>query len=251
MNLKIENLLKQFAKLDVIKDINIDIQNVKSIGIIGPSGGGKSTLLRLISGLESITEGNITINKHLLTNEDKKQSLEFHKNIGVVSQQYNLFPHLAALRNITIVLEKVHGKSLEEANVKALHLFEKFGLIEHKDKKPYQLSGGQKQRIAIIRALAIDAELIMLDEPTAALDPILTLEVLEMIMTLKKEEKEFIIVTHEMGFARNVADYILYMDDGKILEHGCANEIFENPKTDELKSFLSKILEWKINDEKK
>ncbi len=245
MNLKIENLVKSFSALDVIKNISVEIKDVKSIGIIGASGGGKSTLLRLIAGLEDITSGKIVINSSALTDEKMKDPLEFHKKIGVVFQQYNLFPHLTAIRNITIVLEKVHQKDKEVADKIATALLSKFGLLEHKDKKPHQLSGGEKQRIAIIRALAINAELILLDEPTAALDPILTLDVLEMIKTLKNEEKEFIIVTHEMGFARKVADYILFVENGVIKEHGYSDEIFDFPKTEELKSFLSKVLEWK------
>jgi polar amino acid transport system ATP-binding protein len=145
-----------------------------------------------------------------------------------------------------LVLEKVHNKSIQEAEKITIDLFRKFGLEEHKDKKPHQLSGGQKQRIAIVRALAIDSEILMLDEPTAALDPILTSEVLEMIGTLKKERKDFIIVTHEMGFARSVADYILFVDKGKIVEYGVSKELFEKPKTEELKNFFGKILEWKM-----
>ena len=180
------------------------------------------------------------MNNYKLNSGKGKETLEFHKNIGVVFQQYNLFPHLTALRNISLVLEKVHNKSIQEAEKITIDLFRKFGLEEHKDKKPHQLSGGQKQRIAIVRALAIDSEILMLDEPTAALDPILTSEVLEMIGTLKKERKDFIIVTHEMGFARSVADYILFVDKGKIVEYGLSKELFEKPKTEELAAKLFK-----------
>ena len=244
--LKLENLTKTFGNLKVLDNISIDLENINSLGIIGPSGGGKSTLLRLIAGLEKPTEGNIQLNNYKLNSGKGKETLEFHKNIGVVFQQYNLFPQLTALRNISLVLEKVHNKSIQEAEKITIDLFRKFGLEEHKDKKPHQLSGGQKQRIAIVRALAIDSEILMLDEPTAALDPILTSEVLEMIGTLKKEQKDFIIVTHEMGFARSVADYILFVDKGKIVEYGLSKELFEKPKTEELKNFLGKILEWKM-----
>ena len=246
MMLKLEKLTKTFGNLKVLDEISVELENINSLGIIGPSGGGKSTLLRLLAGLETITEGSVQLNNYKLNNEKGKKSLEFHKNIGVVFQQYNLFPHLTALRNISLVLEKVHNKSKEEAETITIGLFKKFGLEEHKDKKPHQLSGGQKQRIAIVRALAIDSELLMLDEPTAALDPILTSEVLEMIGLLKKENKDFIIVTHEMGFARSVADYILFVDKGKIVEHGFAKDLFQDPKTEELKKFFGKILEWKM-----
>ena len=242
MMLKLEKLTKTFGNLKVLDEISVELENINSLGIIGPSGGGKSTLLRLLAGLETITEGSIQLNNYKLNNEKGKKSLEFHKNIGVVFQQYNLFPHLTALRNISLVLEKVHNKSKEEAENITIGLFKKFGLEEHKDKKPHQLSGGQKQRIAIVRALAIDSELLMLDEPTAALDPILTSEVLEMIGLLKKENKDFIIVTHEMGFAKEVCDRVIFMADGEIVEESSPEEMFSNPKNERTKNFLNMVL---------
>lgn len=239
MKLKLEHLHKKFSNKLVLEDLNLSIENKSIIGVIGPSGGGKSTLLRMIAGFESISSGNIFINDIDVKNDKTK----LHKNCGFVFQSDNLFLHLTVLRNITIVLEKVHKIPVEQAREKALKLLKQFGLAEHVYKKPHQLSGGQSQRVSIIRALAIEPSVLLFDEPTSSLDPVLSYDVLETILELGKKEKDFIIVTHEIGFVKEVADYIIYINQGKIVEHGDIS-ILENPASDDLKLFLSKVLSW-------
>lgn len=239
MKLKVKNLYKSYDK-QVLKDVNIEIQDKSIVAIIGPSGGGKSTFLRLLSGIEEANEGTIIVNDTLI---EKKNIRDYHKKIGFVFQSHSLFPHLSVLKNITLILEKIHKVDRVEAEDKAKILLEKFGLIEHIDKKPKQLSGGQSQRVSIVRSLAIDPQILFFDEPTSSLDPILTYEVLDTIKKLKEEKKDFIIVTHEIGFAREVADYILFIDKGNIIEHG-SKSILHNPESPELREFLSKVLSW-------
>ena len=205
MMLKLEKLTKTFGNLKVLDEISVELENINSLGIIGPSGGGKSTLLRLLAGLETITEGSIQLNNYKLNNEKGKKSLEFHKNIGVVFQQYNLFPHLTALRNISLVLEKVHNKSKEEAENITIGLFKKFGLEEHKDKKPHQLSGGQKQRVAIARTLMLDQQYICFDEPTSSLDKETTNSIINLIKKLADKGMGVLIVSHDIDFQNKVA----------------------------------------------
>lgn len=244
MKLTFKNLSKSYGLHCVLDGINLSLNDVSSIGVIGPSGGGKSTLLRLIGGLEHIDGGEIIFNSFTLDSSNIVEKM-FRKKVGIVFQSYSLFPHLSALDNITLVLIKVHKLQKEEGIAQAESLLRRFALFEHKDKKPHQLSGGQQQRIAIVRVLAINAELVLFDEPTSALDPILTAEVLEMIEDLKQEDrKDFIIVTHHMGFANQVADYLLFVDNTKIIEHGLPHDLFNKPQTPELKFFLSKTLEW-------
>lgn len=239
MKLKVKNLYKSYDK-QVLKDVNIEIQDKSIVAIIGPSGGGKSTFLRLLSGIEEANDGTIIVNDTLI---EKKNIRDYHKKIGFVFQSHSLFPHLSVLKNITLILEKIHKVDRVEAEDKAKILLEKFGLIEHIDKKPKQLSGGQSQRVSIVRSLAIDPQILFFDEPTSSLDPILTYEVLDTIKKLKEEKKDFIIVTHEIGFAREVADYILFIDKGNIIEHG-SKSILQNPESPELREFLSKVLSW-------
>lgn len=243
MEISIKNLTKSFGKQVVLNNLNLELSDIHSLAIIGPSGGGKSTLLRILAGLEVPQEGDITINSQKL-HFDYKHLQSYRKEIGVVFQAFNLFPHLTALRNITLPLEKVHGISPEEAENRASELLDKFQLGEHKHKRPHQLSGGQQQRVAIVRAIALQAKFMLLDEPTSALDPILTSEVLDSITEIKREKKDLIIVTHEMGFARNVADHLIFVDNGIIVEQGDPKELFENPKTPELKEFLGKTLKY-------
>ena len=228
MKLNLKSINKKFDNTDVLKNISLDLQNKNSVAIIGPSGGGKSTLLNILAGYIEADSGEVTINNHHLKNNEKFLK-EYRKKVGIVFQAYNLFPHLTVLRNITLILEKVHSYSKKDANEKA-----------------GQLSGGQQQRLAIVRALSYDPEILFFDEPSAALDPALTSEVLDVIKELKDRNRDMIIVTHEMGFARQVADYILFIDNGRITEEGTPDEIFNNPKTEELKRFLDKILEWKL-----
>lgn len=242
MNIKINGLDKIYNTKKVLKDINLDISGYKVIAFIGASGSGKSTLLRLIAGLEDYQAGSITINSR----EVKGDNLDDHrKKIGFVFQDHNLFNHLSVMDNLSLVLEKVHGRTKDEINPKIDALLEKYNLSEHKHKLPHQLSGGQSQRVSIVRALSIEPELILLDEPTSSLDPILTYEVLDSINRLLDDNKEFILVTHEIGFALNVADYIVFMDEGMILEHGPANILLE-PQTEKLKLFLDKILSFSV-----
>lgn len=244
MKLKLENVVKNFAGVNVLDDISIDLINKNVVTIIGPSGGGKSTLLYLMSGYKEITSGRITINGHELQN-DEKFLIEYRKKVGIVFQSYNLFPHLTAIRNITLVLEKVHNYSRNNAKKRANNLMIQFQLEEHKNKFPIELSGGQQQRLAIARAMSYEPELLFFDEPSAALDPELTVEVLDTIKKLKEAGTNLIIVTHEMGFARSVSDHVMYLNGGKIVENGTPSDIFDNPKSPCLKNFLSNTLEWK------
>jgi polar amino acid transport system ATP-binding protein len=239
MKLHLDNLSKTYDK-NVLKDINLKVEDKKVIGIIGPSGGGKSTLLRILAGIEEADQGSIAINGSKISKENMNI---YHKKIGFVFQNHSLFPHLSVLKNITLILEKVHKKNKNKAEKKAKRLLKKFGLIEHIHKKPSQLSGGQSQRVSIVRSLSIDPDILFFDEPTSALDPILTFEVLETIIKLREEEKDFIIVTHEIGFAKEVADYIVFIDKGSIIEHGTAS-ILDTPKSPELIEFLSKVFSW-------
>lgn len=243
MNLKIENLTKSYNGNVVLDNINIDIEDIHSLVIIGPSGGGKSTLLRIIAGLEKPDSGSITVNGNKLVFSEKYLN-EYRKTVGMVFQSFNLFPHLTAIRNITLPLEEVHKYSKDESKKTAEELLSKFQLLEHGNKKPIQLSGGQKQRVAIARALAISPQYLLLDEPTSALDPDLTSEVLETIKKLREDKRDLMLVTHEMGFARQASDYMIFVAEGKILEQGNSKDIFTSPKTTQLKKFLNRILEW-------
>lgn len=238
MELRVKNIMKKYDQNIVLDDINLELKDMKIVGIIGPSGGGKSTFLRLLAGLEAYNQGDITINEHNLSKDDLDS---YRKSVGYVFQDNNLFPHLTIEKNISLVLEKVHSKVSQDSKNIIDKLLEQYGLFEHKDKYPHQISGGQAQRVAIVRALAIEPEILLLDEPTSALDPALTYEVLQSIKKLKDTGKDFIIVTHEIGFAKNIADYIVYIDDNKIIEHGTV-DILNNPKSENLKEFLNKVL---------
>ncbi|MCY6356879.1 amino acid ABC transporter ATP-binding protein [Clostridium sp. ZS2-4] len=232
------NICKDYNNKKVLKEINLKLENIHSLGIIGPSGGGKSTLLRLIAGLENTDSGTIEINNTTLKNEENYLN-EYRKTVGVIFQAYNLFPHLTAKENVKLPLIKVHGKNKEIANKITEKLFERFLLKEHMNKKPNQLSGGQQQRVAIIRALSSEPQILLCDEPTSALDPELTEEVLSAIYEVKAEGKDLIMVTHHMEFAKKTCDYMLFIADGKIIEHGKSEEFFNNPKTERLIKFLN------------
>lgn len=237
MDLALKNISQTYEGKIILDDVNIEIKNKSGIALIGPSGAGKSTLLRLLSGIEDPISGEICLNHHEVTHEDKH---EYFKKVGFVFQAHNLFPHLTILRNITLVLEKVHGYEIEKANKIALDLLEQFELIEHKDKIPAKISGGQAQRASIIRSLAIQPEVVFLDEPTSALDPILSHEVLKTILKLREKKMNFMIVTHEIGFAKKAADYVIFMENGKIVEHGDIS-ILDQPKTNNLKNFIDNV----------
>lgn len=238
MNLTINNLIKTYGGKTILDQMQIKVEDIQVLALIGASGSGKSTLLRLIAGLESFENGSINVNGHTVS---EVSDVDYRKKVGFVFQDHNLFPHLTILDNILLVLEKVHGREREEAVREVNALLEQFGLQEHALKRPHQISGGQAQRASIVRALAIAPELVLLDEPTSSLDPILTHEVLNAVKLLAEQKKDFVIVTHEIGFAREVADYIIFMEDGKIVEHG-TNEILSKPQTQPLKAFLNKVL---------
>ncbi|MBN2793997.1 MAG: amino acid ABC transporter ATP-binding protein [Clostridia bacterium] len=240
MKLKLTTLEKVYQDKTVLKKLNLFIENQQIIAFIGASGSGKSTLLRLIAGLESFESGELMVNEHLM-DHNKKRMDQHRKSIGFVFQDHNLFNHLTVLENLYLVLEKVHHKKKEDNEKSITQLLKDFDLYEHKDKYPHQLSGGQSQRVSIVRALSIEPDLILLDEPTSSLDPILTYEVLSSIKKLAEEKKDFVIVTHEIGFAKNIADYIVFMEDGHIIEHG-PTHILDAPQTDTLRKFLSKVL---------
>ncbi|QUB97806.1 amino acid ABC transporter ATP-binding protein [Leptotrichia sp. oral taxon 221] len=239
--IKIKNLEKTYGDLKVLKGISTDIKEGEVISIIGPSGSGKSTFLRCINRLEEPTNGEIDIEGENIVSP-KVDINKIREKVGMVFQHFNLFPHKTVLENITIGPIKLKKTSQEEAEKIAISLLEKVGLADKKDVYPNKLSGGQKQRVAIARALAMNPKVILFDEPTSALDPEMIGEVLEVMKDLAREGMTMIVVTHEMGFARTVANRVFFMDQGTILEDGSPKEIFENPKEERTKEFLDKVL---------
>lgn len=240
MHLKINQLNKSYDDQVILNNICLDVDNIHSLVLIGPSGSGKTTLLRILSGLEHPDSGSIVINQIPLQNNEKFLS-QWRKNVGVVFQAFNLFPHLTAIQNILLPLIHVHHYKKNDALATANHYLSQFQLIQHAHKKPAQLSGGQKQRLAIARALAIKPKLIFFDEPTSSLDPELSAEVLDMIQVLKNEKVDMILVTHELSFAQNIADYCIFMDQGHIPVHNKTAEFFNNTHHEKLMQFISKI----------
>jgi len=241
MHLSIDALSKSFGPNRVIDDLTVDFGELRSLAFIGPSGGGKSTLLRIIAGLEAPDTGSLSLDGNRLGSDEA--ALRAHRlHLGVVFQAYNLFPHLTALANITLPLERVHGLAPDAAEQIARETLARFALADHAQKKPAQLSGGQKQRVAIARAIAIKPRLLLFDEPTSALDPEMTAEVLDVIEELKNEGRDFVLVTHEMGFARHVADRVAFLANGRILEHAPAGQLFAAPQSRECRDFLARIL---------
>ena len=239
--INVENLSKNFGDLKVLKNISTTINKGEIISIIGPSGSGKSTFLRCINKLEEPTEGHIYIDGMDLM--DKNTDInKIRERVGMVFQHFNLFPNMTVLENLTLSPTMVKKESKEEAEKYALYLLEKVGLSDKASSYPTQLSGGQKQRIAIARALAMKPEVILFDEPTSALDPEMIKEVLDVMRDLAKEGMTMLIVTHEMGFARNVGNRILFMDNGEIIEDCSPKDFFENPTNDRIKDFLNKVL---------
>lgn len=241
MNLEIENLKKYFGKQKVISIDGLTVKNTQNLVFIGPSGGGKSTLLKLIAGLYYPDSGTIKVDDQNIIYKEK-ELLEYRRKIGVVFQSWNLFPHLTALENIVLPLQHVHGKSEEEAKEISIKLLKQFDLDKHANKRPFALSGGQIQRVALIRAIAIQPTLLLLDEPTSALDPLMTSEVLDLILELKNEKRDIILVTHQLQFARRIADRVLFIADGQVLENGTADSVFENPTSTHAKTYMSKVL---------
>lgn len=237
----VSNLHKSFGKNDVLKGIDEHIEKGEVVVVIGPSGSGKSTFLRCLNLLEEPTSGKIVFEGNDIT--DKKVDInKIREKMGMVFQQFNLFPHKTVLQNLTIAPIKVKNMSKEQAEKKAMELLERVGLTNKATAYPSSLSGGQKQRIAIARALAMEPDVMLFDEPTSALDPEMVGEVLTVMKDLAKEGMTMVVVTHEMGFAREVGDRILFMDNGNIVEQGTPDEIFSNPKNPRTIDFLSKVL---------
>lgn len=238
--IEIKNLHKSFGHIEVLKGVDVSIAEKEVVVIIGPSGSGKSTLLRCMNYLEEPTSGTIVVNNMKL---DKHADInKIRENIGMVFQRFNLFPHMTVLENITLAPMKVLKISKKEAVETALDLLQRVGLKEKATAYPSQLSGGQQQRVAIARALAMKPKVMLFDEPTSALDPEMVTEVLDVMKKLAQQGMTMVVVTHEMGFAREVGDRVLFVDEGRIIEEGTPKEIFENPKQERTKLFLSKIL---------
>jgi ABC-type polar amino acid transport system ATPase subunit len=239
---QIRGLHKYFGKNEVLKGIDCDIQAGEVVCVIGPSGSGKSTFLRCINCLEEPTSGTITVDGNIM-DADAKNIDELREDVGMVFQQFNLFPHLSVLRNITIAPVLRKKMSQEEADQVGRDLLARVGLADKAEAMPNSLSGGQKQRVAIARALAMKPGLMLFDEPTSALDPEMVGEVLDVMRQLADEGMTMVVVTHEMGFARQVADRVLFIDQGVIAEDGTPDEVFDNPANERTRSFLNKVLE--------
>lgn len=237
----VEHLKKSFGNLEVLKDINIDITEGEVVTVIGPSGSGKSTFLRCLNRLETLTGGKVLVNGFDLG--DKKVNInKVRENIGMVFQHFNLFPNMSVIENIMLAPVELKIKTKDEARTEGMKLLERVGLVEKADVYPQQLSGGQKQRVAIARALAMNPSVMLFDEPTSALDPEMVGEVLNVMKELAQNGMTMICVTHEMGFAREVADRVVFMDGGLIIEEGTPEQVLKNPQQERTKSFLNKVL---------
>ena len=239
--IQVQNLGKSFGKIDVLKDITVDIYKGDVVFVVGPSGSGKSTFLRCLNRLEEPTKGHIYFEGTDIT--DPKTDIDKHRQkMGMVFQQFNLFPHMDIMKNLILAPMKLQGKSQQEAEAEAMRLLERVGLADRAHAYPSQLSGGQKQRIAIVRALCMKPDVMLFDEPTSALDPEMVGEVLNVMRDLADEKMTMVVVTHEMGFAREVATRVMFMDGGYFVEEAAPEEFFSNHKNERLKSFLSKVL---------
>ena len=239
--IQVQNLGKSFGNIEVLKDITVDIYKGDVVFVVGPSGSGKSTFLRCLNRLEEPTKGHIYFEGTDIT--DPKTDIDKHRQkMGMVFRQFNLFPHMDIMKNLTLAPMKLQGKSQQEAEAEAMRLLERVGLADRAHAYPSQLSGGQKQRIAIVRALCMKPDVMLFDEPTSALDPEMVGEVLNVMRDLAAEKMTMVVVTHEMGFAREVATRVMFMDGGYFMEEAAPEEFFSNPKNERLKSFLSKVL---------
>jgi ABC-type polar amino acid transport system ATPase subunit len=239
--IEVRDIYKSFGKVKALNGVTTTIKKAEVVVIIGPSGSGKSTFLRCLNHLEKIDRGTIIIDGIPLT-DSKTNIYKVREEIGMVFQQFNLFPHLSVLRNITLAQIKVRKRSPEQAERIARDLLAKVGIPEKADNYPFQLSGGQQQRVAIARALAMQPRIMLFDEPTSALDPEMIGEVLEVMKKLAKEGMTMVVVSHEMGFAKEVADRVIFMDEGKIIEEGTPDRLFEHPREERTRTFLSKVL---------
>ena len=235
--LKVNNVCKRYEDITVLENMNLTVKRGEVVVIVGPSGCGKSTFLRCLNALENIQDGEILLDGEKVDAASKNIG-NIREKAGMVFQSYDLFPHLTVLQNLMLAPVKVKKRDKKEVEKEALTLLERVGLLTKKDSFPRQLSGGQKQRVAIVRALIMHPEILLLDEITAALDPEMVREVLDVVLSLAKEGRTMIIVTHEMQFARAVADRMIFIDSGRIVEEGSPEEFFENPKSDRLKQFL-------------
>ena len=239
--IRVQDLGKSFGSIHVLKGINVNIYKGDVVFVVGPSGSGKSTFLRCLNLLEEPTQGHIFFEGTDIM--DPKVNIDKHRQkMGMVFQQFNLFPHMDIMKNLTLAPMKLQGKSQQEAETEAMQLLERVGLADRAHAFPSQLSGGQKQRIAIVRALCMKPDVMLFDEPTSALDPEMVGEVLSVMRDLAKEKMTMVVVTHEMGFAREVANRVMFMDEGYFMEEAAPEEFFGNPKNERLKSFLSKVL---------
>ncbi len=241
MELVVRGLVQRFGATTVLDGVDLVTGDVRALVLVGPSGGGKTTLLRILAGLDLPVAGSVSFSGVALP-RDESGLLAYRRRVGTVFQAYNLFPHLSALENLLLPLVQVHGLSRGEALERVREPLERFALAAHAHKRPAQLSGGQKQRIAILRALVTRPERLFLDEPTSALDPEMTAEVLDMIGELKERGTRFVLVTHEMGFARRVADDVAFLADGKVLAHGPAGAMFEHAGEPRVREFFARIL---------
>ena len=241
IKVKVENLKKNFGSLEVLKDINMEVKEGEVVCLIGPSGSGKSTFLRCLNKLEEPTGGVIIVDDYDLMAKTSDIN-KIRENIGMVFQQFNLFPHLSVIQNIMLAPVDRKRMTKEQAEEKAKRLLERVGLLEKADVYPASLSGGQQQRVAIARALAMEPDIMLFDEPTSALDPEMVGEVLEVMKQLAAEGMTMVVVTHEMGFAREVADRVVFMDGGYIVEEGTPEEVFGNPQNKRTQDFFNKVL---------
>jgi polar amino acid transport system ATP-binding protein len=241
MNLDIEGLVQRFGTTTVLDGLELSTGDVRTLVLVGPSGGGKSTLLRILAGLDKPVAGSVAFDGEPLPH-DETALVRYRRTVGTVFQAYNLFPHLTALENLLLPLVHVHGLSEERARARVREPLDRFRLADEAHKRPAELSGGQKQRIAILRALVVQPRRLFLDEPTSALDPEMTAEVLAMIDELKRDGTQFVLVTHEIGFARRVADQVAFVGDGRVLAHGRPEEVIDRCPVPRVREFFARVL---------